>query len=408
MESILQSKAPEKTRVKQYPVKILLVDDQKIIAESVKRMIEGIDNAEFEFCSDPALAVETAENFAPTIILQDLIMPDIDGMMLVRYFRANPKTRNIPIVVLSSKEDAKVKAEAFAAGANDYMVKFPEKEEVVARIKYHSTGYISLLERNEAFEKLEESQQKLQGELSEAAQYVMSLLPEPLDEEIKTAWRFIPSTELGGDAFGYHWVDEVNFAVYLLDVCGHGVGAALLSISIINLLRSQSLPNADLLKPETVLSALNQAFPMESNNGMFFTMWYGVFNKHTRELKYSSGGHPPALLFSGETLESVELIELKTKGFLVGGEPNETYESAHVYVGEHNNLFLFSDGVYEIRRANGKMMTFPEFEEVVQDSVNYQNEEVDYIVRCAQQCNGQAPFEDDFSLLQLRFDRFDT
>ena len=90
---------------------------------------------------------------------------------------------------------------------------------------------------------------------------------------------FVPSVELGGDAFGYHWLDSDHFAIYLLDVCGHGVKAALLSISAMNVLRNQSLASTDFRSPTEVLAGLNKAFQMDRHNDMYFTMWYGVFDK---------------------------------------------------------------------------------------------------------------------------------
>jgi PleD family two-component response regulator len=94
----------------------------------------------FQYCNDPTAALHVANQFAPTVILQDLVMPDIDGLMLVRFFRANAATRDMPLIVLSTKEEPKTKAEAFALGANDYLVKLPDKLELLARIRYHSTG----------------------------------------------------------------------------------------------------------------------------------------------------------------------------------------------------------------------------------------------------------------------------
>ena len=111
-----------------------------------------------------------------------------------------------------------------------------------------------------------------------------------------TDWRFIPSAELGGDSFGYHWLDDEHFAFYLLDVSGHGVGSALLSVSAMNALRSQALPQTDFRLPGQVLGALNNAFQMDQQNGLFFTIWYGVYHKPTRRLDFSGGGHPPGLL----------------------------------------------------------------------------------------------------------------
>src|SRR3954471_2395881 len=162
-----------------HPIKVLLVDDQPMVGETVRRMLADEPDVEFRFCPKPTDAIDVANEFKPTVILQDLVMPDIDGLQLVRYFRANPVTRETPLVVLSSKEEPTVKAKAFALGANDYMVKLPDRLEVVARVRYHSRGYINLLERNEAYRKLAETQREMAAELNRAARYVKSLLPAP-------------------------------------------------------------------------------------------------------------------------------------------------------------------------------------------------------------------------------------
>ena len=114
---------------------VLLVDDQAMIGEAVRRGLAHEDNIDFHFCADPHEAVAQAMRIKPTVILQDLIMPGLDGLTLVREYRANPATQDIPIIVLSTKEDPLVKSAAFAAGANDYLVKLPDNIELVARIR---------------------------------------------------------------------------------------------------------------------------------------------------------------------------------------------------------------------------------------------------------------------------------
>ncbi len=141
----------------QHRITVLLVDDQHMIGEALRRMLAPEHDIDFHFCQDPTKAIKTANRIQPTVILQDLVMPEIDGMTLVRYYRANPETRQVPLIVLSSKEEAHTKAEAFALGANDYMVKLPDRLEILARIRYHSRGYINLLERNEAQAQLEKA-----------------------------------------------------------------------------------------------------------------------------------------------------------------------------------------------------------------------------------------------------------
>jgi two-component system chemotaxis family response regulator WspR len=140
---------------------VLLVDDQAMIGEAIRRSLASEVNIDFHFCADPHQAIAQAVRIRPTVILQDLVMPGLDGLTLVREYRNHPSTRDIPIIVLSTKEDAVVKSAAFAAGANDYLVKLPDTIELVARIRYHSRSYLTLLQRDEAYRALRVSQQQL-------------------------------------------------------------------------------------------------------------------------------------------------------------------------------------------------------------------------------------------------------
>jgi two-component system chemotaxis family response regulator WspR len=144
-----------------YPVMVLLVDDQAMVGEAVRRALANQVNIDFHYCAHPDEAIEAAQKTRPTVILQDLVMPGIDGLTLVRQYRANPATRNVPIIVLSTREDPAVKSAAFTAGANDYLVKLPDTIELVARIRYHSRSYVNLLQRDEAYRALRQSQQQL-------------------------------------------------------------------------------------------------------------------------------------------------------------------------------------------------------------------------------------------------------
>nr|WP_150808352.1 diguanylate cyclase [Pandoraea sputorum] len=140
---------------------VLLVDDQAMVGEAIRRALTGEANIDFHYCANPEEALRVAEQTRPTVILQDLVMPGTDGLSLVRQYRGSPLTRDIPIIVLSTKEEPTVKREAFAAGANDYLVKLPDTIELVARIRYHSRSYMNLLQRDEAYRALRESQQQL-------------------------------------------------------------------------------------------------------------------------------------------------------------------------------------------------------------------------------------------------------
>lgn len=133
---------------------VLLVDDQQMVAEGIRRMLADQKDIDFHYCADSMHAVEMAVAIKPTIILQDLIMPDLDGYELIRKYRSNEVTKNIPVIILSTKEDPHDKSLAFEHGANDYLVKLPDKIELVARIRAHSKNYLVQCERDQAFYEL--------------------------------------------------------------------------------------------------------------------------------------------------------------------------------------------------------------------------------------------------------------
>ena len=179
--------------LKEYPLRVLLVDDQRIVGEALRRMLSGhVPEIEFRLCQDPQAALATAIEFSPTVILQDLVMPGVDGLDLVRRFRENEVTKRIPIIVLSSKEEAVTKADSFAAGANDYLVKMPDKIELLARIQHHSEAFVHRLQRDEAYEVLSRQQRQLEellGRVSEEKQksedLLLNILPEAVASELK-------------------------------------------------------------------------------------------------------------------------------------------------------------------------------------------------------------------------------
>jgi len=325
-------------------------------------------------------------------------MPGVDGIEMVRAFRQHPATAVTPLIVLSSKEEPTTKAEAFAAGANDYLVKLPDKLELVARIRYHSAAYIHRLERDEAFTVLEEQQRLIKQELAEAANYVESLLPAsmPAGSLVPADWRFITSSSLGGDSFGYYWLSPNQLAIYLLDVCGHGVGAALLSVSVINTIRNRTLPDTDFAVPSQVLLSLNRAFPMEEQSGKYFTIFYAIYDTATREIVYASAGHPPAIVIAPDGA----ITQLAASGMIIGAMPFARYTDCKATLAPGTKLFVFSDGCYEVFNAEKDMLSLDQFSTILASSATHP-EALDQAVAAARNWQDRQEFDDDFSLMEF-------
>ncbi|MBF0301060.1 MAG: SpoIIE family protein phosphatase, partial [Oligoflexia bacterium] len=260
---------------------------------------------------------------------------------------------------------------------------------------------------------LAHSNEIIKKELTEAENYIKSLFPPAIGSifppaigirPIYSDWIYQSCSELGGDIFGYHWIDDDNFAIYLVDVCGHGVGAALHSVAVISSIRNMILPNVDFKAPSEVLYSLNNTFNMEKYNDTYFTIWYGIFNKKENVLKYSSGGHPPAMLINGLDQSSAKIISLSTPGMMIGCAQDIKFQTESISLNRYNRLYVFSDGVYEINYSDGKgMMTLETFCEELARPVIAGERKVKKMLEFAQKAQNSENFVDDFTLVEIMF-----
>lgn len=170
-----------------------------------------------------------------------------------------------------------------------------------------------------------------------------------------------------------------------------------------NSLRSQTLPDTTFTDPSEVLEALNSAFPSESNNGMFFTIWYGVYNKKSRILTYASGGHPPAILLGGDMNTDPGAQLLRTPNCAIGALPNITYGKDECIINHMDRLYLYSDGVYEIERPDGSFCNLDDFIKHIKGIEDEENDILLVIYNNAVKVNRSDIFTDDYTILEVRF-----
>jgi sigma-B regulation protein RsbU (phosphoserine phosphatase) len=335
------------------------------------------------------------------LILLDIMMPEMDGYAVLKAIKEHETHRHLPVIMTSAVDDLDSVVRCILRGADDYLTK--PFDPVVLRARVGSSLEKKRLHDREqqTYQALLQSQQQLNAELAEAAAYVQSLLPKPLAGGVEATWQFLPSARLGGDVFDYFWLDADHLVIHLLDVCSHGVGAALLSVSVMNVLRSRALPDTDFRAPDAVLRALNQAFAMERHHNLYFTMWYGVYQRSSHALSYASGGHPPALFLSGLDRASARPEQLHTRGPVVGAMPGAAYAVKRVHLQPYNSLYVFSDGAYEIARPDGRLMTIAELMDQLVAADRTVPDPLEATVRFLQTAGGDASFEDDLSLLRL-------
>ncbi len=374
---------------------ILVIDDDRSIQVFLKRMLEkqgykviAADNGEEGIIK----AVATQ----PALIICDWMMPGLSGLEVCHNIKNDSNLSTTFFILLTSLDSVADRVKGLDAGADDFITKPIEQNELKARVR-------AGLRLHQLSRDLQTQKLLLETELAEAAEYVKSLLPLPLTTPLNINSQFIPSRQLGGDCFDYYWLDEDYLAIYLLDTAGHGLRATLPSVSVLNLLRSRALKGLNYYQPNDVLAALNDTFQMNYQNDKYFTIWYGVYHRVNRQLIYSSAGHPPAVLISGQSSSTAKLQLLKTPGMPVGMFPEAKYVNGCCYIEEYSTLYIFSDGVYEISQSEGSLWSLDAF---IQFLVSLQHPfdcQLDKILSYLTNLNSKEAFDDDLSILEVKF-----
>jgi sigma-B regulation protein RsbU (phosphoserine phosphatase) len=374
---------------------ILVIDDDTAVQELLRRTLKK-QGYEVTVASNGEDGVAQAQKLRPALIICDWIMPRLTGIDVCRQVKADPELSTTQFFLLTSLGSIADRVKGLDAGADDFISKPIELNELQARVR-------AGLRLHQLSRDLKIAKQSLEAELAEAAEYVQSLLPEPMTEPISIEAKFIPSRQLGGDCFDYNWLDADYLAIYLLDVAGHGLRAALPSVAVLNLLRSRALPNIDYYKPSDVLRALNTTFQMSYQNDKYFTIWYGVYNRISRQLVYASAGHPPAVLISQSPASTAKIQRLKTPGMPVGMFPDAPYVDNCCDVEDLSSLYIFSDGVYEIHQPDGNIWGLDPFIDLLAAYNGASADQLELVLNYIQNLNAKAVFDDDWSLLKVNF-----
>ncbi len=379
--------------------RLLVVDDDESNRDMLSRRLQH-DGYTVQGAANGVDALKLLRSAPFDLVLLDLIMAGLDGYLVLLKMKDDPGLSGIPVIMLTALDQDSGIARCIEAGADDYLTKPFNPTLLRARLGACLEKKRLRDQEQAIHHALVSSQRQLAAELAEAGAYVASLLPTRLASgPVSTEWCFESSTQLGGDSFGYHWIDDDHFAIYLLDVCGHGVGAALLSVSALNVLRSGPLLAEGPERPDRVLAALNQMFLMETQNQQYFTCWPGVYSRSSSRLTYASAGHPPALLIGADGRR----IELRTSAPPVGAFPDAQFPRAEIEVVPGSQLFVFSDGTYEISRPDGRTGTLPEWIATLAEASAREDFAVGECLVKAKASQGTAALWDDYSLVRFRF-----
>lgn len=379
--------------------KVLVIEDEAINQLILKQTLEK-QGYEVAVAGDGETGLAMTKSFQPALIICDWMMPQMDGVEVCQALKADPALSSIFFILLTARTELQDRIEGLDSGADDFLNKPIQPTELLARVRAGLRIYQSAQELRSLTEKLQEQQKHLTKELNQAANYVTSLLPKALSGKVAIASQFLPSEQLGGDCFDFYWLDDDHLVVYVLDVSGHGLGAALPSVSMQQVMRSQSLPKTNFYDPSSVMEGLNHIFQMSTHNPRFFTLWYGVYRQSNQTLTYASAGHPPALLVT----PSGRVQHIGQSGQLpIGLFSTSTYQCNQCTIEPGSVLYSFSDGLYEIQLSEQECWDHDGLSDMIEQLHQAGPVTLPNVLDTIHRTQNIEAFEDDCSIVQLRF-----
>ncbi len=309
------------------------------------------------------LALLAALRDPPDLILLDVNMPEMNGYEVCQHLKADDDLKGIPVIFISALAEPLDKVKAFALGGVDYLTKPFQMEELQARVETHLKLRRLQIELAETNARLAKANVRMSRGLKAAAKIQQTFLPRqaPHVPGADFAWIYEPCDELAGDGLNIIPLGDGKVGLYVLDVSGHGVAAALLSVSLSRLLSAPSEPSSiliqrgdagdrfDVASPAEVAGGLNRLFPFDPATEQFATMVYGILDPATGDFRYVSAGHPgPVHLPAG-----ADPVILEGQGSPIG-LADDHYEERLVRLGALDRLYLYSDGIPDATDASGE------------------------------------------------------
>lgn len=380
---------------------VLLVDDEPVsrlsMAARLKRMglrvLEAGNGKE-------GLAILRRER--PDLTILDWVMPEMDGPTVCELVRQDPDILSSQLILMTSHDQPEQIAEGLARGADDFLSKAASKQEVLARVQSGLRAASLVRSIESTRDELRAKQGELEGELKSAADYIQSLLPVAgeITRDIRMSWSYRPSQALGGDLFNVsHW-DDQSVYFYILDASGHGVAPALRAASLSTFLRADNLRHyMNASDPARMMAEANRQYPL-TEDGNYFTLWIGSFDRRTRQLRYTTAGHGGALIQrQSGTVEWLTHTQLP-----LGFESDTLYELTAIQIADGDRVLLMSDGIYEAPAPTGELWGTTRLEATLMaHRAAPLGEALPALMAEAERWHGSPVFPDDAALLGLEF-----
>jgi len=392
------------------PDKILIADDEivnrKLLANILKK-----ENCELIEAGDGDEAIELALQELPGLILLDIMMPGKDGYEVCHELKRDSRSADIPIIFFSARGETEDKIKGLELGGVDYVTKPFDKREVLARVKVQLKIRNLTKALKRANNDLIRKQKRIDENLKAGAEIQRSLMAinPPEAKTIEVVWRFMPCQRIGGDIFNILRLDDDHWAIYMLDVSGHGITSSMVAVSVSQMLQPRvgfllkknigKAPYYEIVPPVEVLNEMDREYPIERFD-KFFTISYCILNVKDGTLSYSNAGHPPPVLLRKDG--SLEL--LNEGGTIIGMGGLLPFEEGRRKLCSGDKLFLYTDGIAEYQNEEGLFYDEDRFfAELKRLKERLLSNIIDGVIESMMSFGNNTEPQDDISLLAVEF-----
>ena len=391
------------------PGRLLVVDDNEMNRDMLSRRLSRRGHSVVAV-EDGKLALERIAEESFEVVLLDIEMPGIDGLEVLRRMRHDHSPNDLPIIMATAKRESEDVVKALKLGANDYVTKPLDFPIVLARVQTQ----LSLKRSQDA---LRAAHERMRRDLLAAAKVQRDLLPtrRPEVEGVRFAWHYEPCDELAGDILNVIPLDDERTALYVLDVCGHGVRSSLLSVAMTHTLSRKgdsssiiTVPEGDrdraeVADPATVAHRLSSLFPMAENGMLYATLGYGIIEGRARRFTYTCAGHPsPVLIRAGGRVTCHDEPGLPIGISLEDSNSGNPYQNFQLDLESGDRLYLYSDALIEERSPSGELFGVERLStQLVETRDRSLEESIDGAIERLREWVGDAGFKDDLSIVSL-------
>jgi sigma-B regulation protein RsbU (phosphoserine phosphatase) len=404
------------------PSSILIVDDEELNSEGLARRLQRHDYA-VSVARSGREALEMLGERRFDLVLLDIMMPGMNGLAVLKLLRRVDSLIDLPVIMVTARGESEDIVEALELGANDYVTKPLDLPVVLARIRTQLALRQAVSQVTDLEQKLDARNRELEAaaaelaaanerrrlDLQAAARIQQAFLPAALPEVpgVRVAWSFRPCGQLAGDFLNVFRLGEQHLGLCVLDVNGHGVAAALLSVTAGHLMaRTARTPlpvpgrtapggAAAIVPPAQVAGELSKQLSGEAAAGQTCTLLYGILGLDTREFRFVSAGHPgPVHLPSGSPPTVLE-----GSGFPVGVGPAD-YREQVVGLQPGDRLVLYSGGLTEARNADGEHFGARRLLDALGPTCRLPlGESLEALLENVERWRGDSPPHDDIAIL---------